>query len=711
MSSPKRTTYEDDSGRYVGYVDGVNQRHGHGVFTDKLGTSYKGGWKRDKAHGFGKKEYASGDSYSGYFQNGQRSGWGKYTWHNNDSYVGHWRRGKMHGKGVLMHATGDIYDGEWVDGVQHGRGVKRLKNGEIYDGEWANGKVSGKGCKIFTGGDVHMGFYSEDRRHGYGEYTWSNSDAYVGGWVNGKMEGLGVKSMKGGDEYSGEWSKDRARGRGIKMFAVGDSHHGMYVDDNREGWGSYTWSNGDCYEGDWKQGRMNGLGVKRMSNGDEFDGEWKDDKANGYGIKSFANGDSHEGYYVSDRRHGYGAYHWHSGDHYEGNWDKGSQHGRGVYRFADDSEKRVFHGSWERGRKHKAGILILKNGNCFVQMWDEGILLWQTPVSGVEKASKLVAKVADKVISSDFQPNWWSGYAVQAALNPDDSEEDVDVSSSEDNSEDISSESDDENDGSDDDLVGVEEQEQSGNLRESKSEIEEEGDDAVQVIGGMMSHSNSTNSAVDSDSELEGFQEDNLELNKGSGSAIFETDYASARLGTLDDSKSTESSDEAKEYDDALGVGLKRSAVCSALDAGPSFQLGHEVSQILSVDEFDEWDGEAGSAQANGKTTAHQLNGERSEVAESDISLRLRNPKRNRSIEIRATDISRGSCSSPVSARQRVQILRERDSVDTDLSEALASVSSMSIASPSRVPTSSVVDDSDVMNFSCAPDDGESSLV
>merc|ERR1711871_255828 len=139
---------------------------------------------------------------------------------------------------------------------------------------------------------------------------------------------------------------------------------------------------------------------------------------------------------------------------------------------------------------------------------------------------------------------------------------------------------------------------------------------------------------------------------------------------------------------------------------------GHDVSQILSVEEVDEWDGDATSGSS---AKGAGLRGDGSVKAcgnENDISLRMRNPKRNRSMEIRPVDMSRGSCASPMSARQRIQVLRERDSIDTDVSESMAvSMSSMSIASPQRAPGSSILvgDDGD-LNFSARVDRDEEAL-
>ena len=67
MNSQTRIVF-NHGGEYGGNVNSANQRHGHGTFVDKAGSTYTGGWRRGKAAGFGKKDYASGDVFSGYFR-------------------------------------------------------------------------------------------------------------------------------------------------------------------------------------------------------------------------------------------------------------------------------------------------------------------------------------------------------------------------------------------------------------------------------------------------------------------------------------------------------------------------------------------------------------------------------------------------------------------------------------------------------------------
>ena len=46
-----------------------------------------------------------------------------------DSFKGYWKDDKAHGYGKLIHADGDIYEGEWEDDKANGEGVYIHANG------------------------------------------------------------------------------------------------------------------------------------------------------------------------------------------------------------------------------------------------------------------------------------------------------------------------------------------------------------------------------------------------------------------------------------------------------------------------------------------------------------------------------------------------------------------------------------------------------
>ena len=156
--------------------------------------------------------------------------------------------------------------------------------------------------------------------------------------------------------------------------------------------------------------------------------------------------------------------------------------------------------------------------------------------------------------------------------------------------------------------------------------------------------------------------------------------------------------------------------ISNGIDSGPSFQLGHDVSQILMNDDDDGGSDDGGSDNGGsddggsdfdededdpnntssvvhgvGTTKEQEEQEEQRHVEEDDdddepeeeeeentstnlsvdISGRVRNSKRNLS-EVKLTDLSvsmnltRGSCSSPAPLKQRLQRLRRQSDKSSD---------------------------------------------
>ena len=102
---------------YKGYINDQGLREGHGLYIDKNGNKYEGGWKNDKASGYGCKRFKkTGDVHEGYYENDKRENFGVYLWSNTDKYIGNWSNGVMHGQGTFMWSRGDVYQGQWVNG-------------------------------------------------------------------------------------------------------------------------------------------------------------------------------------------------------------------------------------------------------------------------------------------------------------------------------------------------------------------------------------------------------------------------------------------------------------------------------------------------------------------------------------------------------------------------------------------------------------------
>ncbi len=54
--------------------------------------------------------------------NGEKEGFGVFLEKDGNKYIGGWKQDKFHGYGRLVSKNGDYYEGEWVDGVIEGDG-------------------------------------------------------------------------------------------------------------------------------------------------------------------------------------------------------------------------------------------------------------------------------------------------------------------------------------------------------------------------------------------------------------------------------------------------------------------------------------------------------------------------------------------------------------------------------------------------------------
>ena len=53
----------------------INQ--GHGIYIDKCKNRYEGGWRNDRAQGYGSKVFSKGDRHEGMYGEDKRNGWGE----------------------------------------------------------------------------------------------------------------------------------------------------------------------------------------------------------------------------------------------------------------------------------------------------------------------------------------------------------------------------------------------------------------------------------------------------------------------------------------------------------------------------------------------------------------------------------------------------------------------------------------------------------
>ena len=74
------------------------------------GTKYHGLLHRGERSGFGKYSCSKG-TYKGYFKHDKMHGYGKYTWLDDRVYYGQYYNGKKEGLGVFKWPDGRSYEG------------------------------------------------------------------------------------------------------------------------------------------------------------------------------------------------------------------------------------------------------------------------------------------------------------------------------------------------------------------------------------------------------------------------------------------------------------------------------------------------------------------------------------------------------------------------------------------------------------------------
>ena len=159
-----------------------NLRKGH-TYTYSCGCIYKGEWKDGRKEGNGVLDLCTGDSYSGTFNRSYREDYGTF---NGDRYLykGDFKRDKFHGYGKMKFpdrstyeglwvknyfnngtfdfGEGSTYTGEWVGYSYEGKGVLTLSNGTVKKGMWRNGKLCGEGKIKYSDDTIIKGFFIDD---------------------------------------------------------------------------------------------------------------------------------------------------------------------------------------------------------------------------------------------------------------------------------------------------------------------------------------------------------------------------------------------------------------------------------------------------------------------------------------------------------------------------------------------------------------------
>ena len=149
------TVFGTDGTSYRGeWAD--DSRHGLGVFTFKNGDFYEGYWVEGQRSGKGNMwvwvpaENRHRLLYTGDWLVDERHGFGVYYNKIGERYDGDWQEGVRHGLGKQVYEDGSVYEGEWVNDLRHGQGSLTLPDDNVYDGQWANDLKEGKGTFYYV---------------------------------------------------------------------------------------------------------------------------------------------------------------------------------------------------------------------------------------------------------------------------------------------------------------------------------------------------------------------------------------------------------------------------------------------------------------------------------------------------------------------------------------------------------------------------------
>lgn len=156
-----------------------DKAHGFGKYTHMKGGSYEGQWVQNEKSGAGIEVGADGSKYEGQFDHGTKDGlgtytsctgeliyrgqfkqdcmhgWGKYHFSNGQTYEGEWENGHTHGMGTTQWPEGTKYSGTYRSGVRHGEGTFSWPDGRSFRGQWREGKREGQGVMVDIDGKEH----------------------------------------------------------------------------------------------------------------------------------------------------------------------------------------------------------------------------------------------------------------------------------------------------------------------------------------------------------------------------------------------------------------------------------------------------------------------------------------------------------------------------------------------------------------------------
>ena len=319
---------------------------GKGTMSFPDGSSYKGGFKDDKQHGYGEFIDKDGNKSIGNWKNGQLDLDGEIKTINKDGTIltGKWKNGKLEGNAKVIFPDGGQYEGQLIDkGFKlHGKGILTKKDGTRYEGEFENGQLIE--AKV------------------YDEWSMLRYDGELQGVIK---HGIGKEYKDDKLIYEGEYKNDKFNGKGILHYQYGSTpntkYEGEFKDNKPNGKGKFIYPNGTIYEGEVVDGKRHGKGktleehqitVRNKYNELKtdkiriiYEGDFMSDTITGKGKMSFSNGVTYIGEVVDGKRHGKGEFIQADGTRYEGEFQNDKAHGEGTLYGVNN--KILYQGKWE----------------------------------------------------------------------------------------------------------------------------------------------------------------------------------------------------------------------------------------------------------------------------------------------------------------------------------------------------------------------------
>ena len=210
--------FKNNNAIYKGMWNKNGEKEGFGIFIDKEGNKYTGGWKDDKFNGYGRLVSKNGDYYEGEWLNGVIEGNGKfYNKKEEYTYIGNFKNNKFDGKGKIAYNNKIVYEGHFENGYKEGKGKLMFEDGSYYEGQFENNNYF-EGKFKFKDGRHYNGEWDNNNMEGEGKFTWDKNVYYKGEYKNNMRNGKGVYHFSKRNKLDGMWKNDLPHGEGVITY-------------------------------------------------------------------------------------------------------------------------------------------------------------------------------------------------------------------------------------------------------------------------------------------------------------------------------------------------------------------------------------------------------------------------------------------------------------------------------------------------------------